>query len=1358
MTQIHTTEARKSKRFLAFLLAVAFLASALPVVWFCRALRAEEPLPETNNHVFHDNEYFELYHRVNGEVVSKKLEYMYAETTTSGQMRPVYCVRAGAPSPETGSIEPAVMHDAGAAALLGKIQYIIEMDESSFAIPDTINGHPHIHYCVRQILIWHLVHLYQGSLGSEAQQYFAGIDLDTFADGEGSGPTAVTILAEAKRLWAQYDQAGRPSQAGAFVPHYQTQIEHVSKMTYDAASHTFRATFAVQVEETVKGNVGGTFRFNNYSGGTVYLTDSAGRAVRAVTTRDTFPSGSTFLIQGQWKDMRVKEQAREMLVSVEVVSNGENNRSQLMYGYFFDSGLAANGQPRQTYVGWHESSEKTFSGSAQTWEEQTWQIDMSKLSVFGNIRIHEVGAGFEIYRADFSNYAQAKEAGLGFLCVSNATGRIVDQTTGEKLRLPAGEYTIRQTVVPEGTHPMNPNPASFKVVAGSGTNMSFEDEMKAGALAIEKKIQTGYDVYAGTATDALAPEAGARFAVWNVMFDSYEAAPSGYRDVLVTNEQGYAKSKILPCGEYRVHQLESEATKYTYPCADSTVRIQGTNATADPEKTLVLVDRQYELKIQIRKVNERTGEVVPAAGVRFQVLDANKQVLQDWDGRDTFETGADGTVSLARLALPAGTYYVRELQAPRGFVVSDELIRIEAKKGETFIGVGPSGDMKAVDFADKEVDVVLELEKTGEVLHDAKRVETGVSGLDGYDFSYEEMPLPGAVYELYCEKDVLDFYRDISLLDPSAYPDGAIVIDAAGKTFAPYRMFDTDGDGDAETPLKAGTLLGAYTTDGTGRIEVEGLALDAQSGRASYKMIEVAAPDGYMIDPTPVLFDVSDDRTDRTVPFVRATRRVTDVRQQAVVTCEKHGRDYVFDATSGTYVTEERALSSAVLGIYAAAPICAPSGEVLVEEDALIEVLVSDSEGRCTSTVDYPMGASLYIREIAAPEGYLLSSAYYPVGVLKTRGVETVPVLTFAPATPIVNEQGRARIAVTKTAADTGLPMENVEFEVYTKEGELVEKLITDEEGIVYTRVAYPYGTDLVLHEVRTDSKYARGEDVVVHISAQQESENVFPLQPCSIVNYPLSEIRIEKHCGDGSHTPMDGVTFQLWAVGNGDEADQLIAEARTDEHGVASFFAGPGEYYFLETDVGNWTHFRVMDEPIPVTCGKEGKLIYFEVVDAPTEIVAEKRAAASGELLGNCGMSVRDASGRIYDFIWDEEAKGYVACEAGTPAATQVLFTENDIESPQYGTIAMLGLDAGEYEIFEVQAPEGYRNDSESMPVTVENGRVLGATRLYDTVKTSETEMLIGIGWCVVFGLSGTALMSMGVMEFVRIWKRRRD
>ena len=1246
MTKQQTCRRVDSRRFLTILLLISFVFSALPSILLIREVGAA-PIPEKNGKVYHDSEYFELYHKVDGQVRSKILEYLYAETTHPGETRPVYCVCAGAPTPETGSIVPSVMDDPAAATLLSRIQYIIEMGDDQFSIPDTVNGHPHIHYCVKQIMIWNLVHLYFDKLSASSQPYFKGIDIDTFVDGEGSGPTAESILAEAKRLWKVYDAAGRPSRTGSYTPNYRAEIGNMSSCSFDPASGKYRATFTVTVRETNTGSTGGQFRFTEISGGRVYLRGSDGNYTARVSNTDVLPSGSQFSVEGKWRDLIDSSSGKALGVQLMAVNNTGNEAPQQMYGYFFDSSLTASGKSKQTYVGWHESSAKIFEGTEASWETPVASVDLTKVSVFGGTSVPEEWAVFEVYRSDYGSFEAARADGFGFRCRSVASGQIQDRETGKALVLPSGTYTIRQTEAPEGTKMMSPNPGTFTVDAKkAGNGATFTDEIKAGAFAVEKRIMTGYDEYVGTAFSALDPEPDAVFQVWSVKYGSYEEAPSSCRDILTTDQNGYAKSKVLPYGDYRVHQIESEATKYTLTCQDETVSIRGTNTDSpeDPETVLSLTNKRYELKIQIRKVDERTGEIIPAAGVEFRILDEGGKALKDWDGNDTFTTGGDGTCDLKKLGLPIGTYYLQERKAPVGFVLSEEPVKIEVKKDESFIGVGPDGDMKAVPFADREVSVTLELLKTGEMLTGVEKTDAGYNGLSGYRFIYTEQKLKGAKFELYCGEDVLDFERDIALLDSSKYPDGSIIRSSDGKTFTPYKMFDKDGDGVKETPLKKGTLLGSYTTDADGRIRVTDLSLGAGSGKARYEFVEVSAPEGFAVDGTPVVFEVMDTRKDQTVTVVKSSKTARNERKKPDMELLKMGKDYIYDRKTGEFITKEEALAGAVFGIYAGAPVLSAAGDVLVEKDELIEVVISDENGKCEGLSAYPADGSFYAREIEAPEGYVLSEDSYAFPVKE----------------PVVN-----------------------------------------------------------------DSR--------------------------------MSQIEVEKVCGDGTARPMDDVTFELWMKGEEGESDLLISEGTTDKDGRLSFSVGAGEYYLVETSVGHWVNFCLMEEPFPVSCGKVGKVMHYKLEDGLTKTVAEKRSATNGGLLGNCGISVKNAAGEVLKFLYAEDKGGYVLCSDGAEGATTVLYTCDVKDSEDYGKVYIYGLAAGDYEIFEVEAPEGYKNDSEVMPVTVKNTAVLGVTRLYDTMKTSEMERFSEYGAVGICSISAFALAAIGIIEIREKYRRKR-
>lgn len=1324
-----------SRRLLAIMLTLSFLISVFPSMKFLQSQRVSAAAPE--NHTVQTGSTLTIVHRVDGQLLKKKVEYLYTSDGT-----PVYCIKAASNAPTGGSLASTVLTDSAALSLLRKIQYVV-----NYINPGMNSSFEN--YAVKQLLVWKLVYEYENTLSASSKQWFHGVNLDACELDAGEiTAQALRVVAKAQELWASYNSAGRPGndELGYYVPSYKSEFRNLdSKLHYDASTKQFYSTFEVVVREQTSGNIAGNFTFTNIPYGKVYAKDSSGNYTVAVSTGTAYSSGTQFKIVGTWNQMANVGNGKGMAVYHEPVQNSVPN-SVSMYGIFLDP----NNTNKQSYVTLYENTQKKFAGTNTSWSAESYTFTADKVSAFSGNEVPEAGAQFQVWNSSYASFDAAKADGLGFECVSTSTGAVVDKATNASIKAPSGTYTIKQTYAPAGTELMNPNPQTVTIADGNAYK-KLTDKMKDGSIIIRKKIETGEDVYAGRSWDQLAPEAGAQFQVWNTAYASYDAAPEPYRTLLTTDANGYVGSKRLPYGSYKVHQLPSATT---YEVADFTFDITG-SAPTGVEHEFNLTNKQYELKIQIRKVDQRTGDVVPAAGVEFEVLDSNKNILTDWDGNSKFTTNADGTTSLEKLGLKVGTYYIHELKAPSGYVLTEDLVQFEAKKGETFIGVGPQGDMKAVDFADSSVSLELELVKTGDQLTSATEVDAGYSDLKGYEFGYGEVALKGATYELYCVNDVFDFERDIALLDTTKYP--AYVTNDAGTTFTPYRMFDTDGDGTAETALKAGSYLGSYTTNADGKIVVGGLALDTVTGQSTYKFVETKAPNGYLVDTTPITYTFTDDRADQHVTVISHSDSVNDKKQNAELTFEKVARDYKYDANAKAYVASDRPLSGAVFGIYATNDITAYDGTVLVAADALIEVVTSDDNGTCLTKADYPLGFDFYIKEIEAPEGYVLNENAFPITVKADDGDNSTTKYTFKVDEPIINEISRACIEINKIADDTKLPMQNVKFEVYTADGTLVETIVTDEQGKATTSFAFPYGDEITLRETETNAFYDLAADEVIKLNVPQKDLANFGVQQVTIYNYLMSSIQIEKVTGDGRNLPMDGVTFQLWKYGEDGAADTLIAEEETDINGHLTFYAGQGKYYMKETSVGEWVQFACLDEVIDVECEKVGKIMHYTVEDSYTSIIAEKRSAADGKLLGNCGISVRKPDGTILNFKWNDALAGYVYCEAAEDGTTQVLYTNNDESSMQYGTVQFLGLPHGDYEIFEVEAPKGYKNDSEVIKVTVTEGQVLGVQRLYDSIKTSDIDMAIGIGLCSICAVSAIALFILAGVEFADLIKRRR-
>ena len=99
---------------------------------------------------------------------------------------------------------------------------------------------------------------------------------------------------------------------------------------------------------------------------------------------------------------------------------------------------------------------------------------------------------------------------------------------------------------------------------------------------------------------------------------------------------------------------------------------------------------------------------------------------------DTITTGSDGTATSK--ALVAGTYYVKEIQAPKGYVISGKVHTLTVKAGQT----------TSFTATDKEQLGALTIYKEGEVL----------TGWNGSNFTYELRKLPGATFKVTAGADI----------------------------------------------------------------------------------------------------------------------------------------------------------------------------------------------------------------------------------------------------------------------------------------------------------------------------------------------------------------------------------------------------------------------------------------------------------------------------------------------------------------------------------------------------------------------------------------------------------------------------
>lgn len=287
------------------------------------------------------------------------------------------------------------------------------------------------------------------------------------------------------------------------------------------------------------------------------------------------------------------------------------------------------------------------------------------------------------------------------------------------------------------------------------------------------------------------------------------------------------------------------------------------------------------------------------------------------------------------------------------------------------------------------------------------------------------------------------------------------------------------------------------------------------------------------------------------------------------------------------------ALAGAEFGLYTTRDIIFPTstGGGALPEGSLVAKMVSADDGTVTlDTGKYvlPTSMNYTMKELSAPEGYILDSTEYTVipdaetGVGRIYSHEDIAdsndeyinseegqndenasstAVTSAKdeVTVIDNELFKGKIKVVKTD-DNSTPLEGVEFELRDADGEVLETKTTDANGEINFETEIAYGETVTVAETQPLEGYAKLAPVEVTMDDMSE-----PLVTLNLTNSKLPYFAEIRKIDTLTKEPIQGVEFSLYEEGN----DTPLETKATDENGVATFtteLSQNKKYYAMET------------------------------------------------------------------------------------------------------------------------------------------------------------------------------------------------
>ena len=524
------------------------------------------------------------------------------------------------------------------------------------------------------------------------------------------------------------------------------------------------------------------------------------------------------------------------------------------------------------------------------------------------------------------------------------------------------------------------------------------------------------------------PEAGAEFLVYLRKAESYENARALERDRLVTDENGYAKTKALPYGVYVLEQIKG-APGYELK-GPILFEIDGTEDILNPPP-LTLSDRPIRYRLRLIKTDSETGKAVTLSGVSFKLRDETGEFVTQTvsyptrQETDTFVTDETGSVTLPE-TLTWGLYFVEEVTAPKGYLIREEALPVF---------VGQDGDSPGetyqidVEVPNEPVKGRILLEKKGPRLTGFE-VTADAYGNEAHRPVYEERYLAGAVFEL--------------------------------------RAAETVTGGDGTVWFEQGELVETLTTASDGPAASGLLPL----GR--YVLVEIHAPEGYALDDTP--YEVRLDASDAYTPVVEVRAELTNEYLPAEITLTKYKE--TMQAMEDEHGVRQTVITvpgeGFVFGLYNASDIPYDGG--VLPAGMLVASGATDTDGRLVFAGQYPHG-EYYVKELQAPEGWKLPAGTFPVSILPEKAQEDAVIRA---GLTVHNELICTPVTITKTDITGAAPVPGALIEVRNSRDEIIYRARTDENGELPDILLMP--GQYAFREVLAPDGYALNEAVCIFV------------------------------------------------------------------------------------------------------------------------------------------------------------------------------------------------------------------------------------------------------------------------------------
>ena len=897
--------------------------------------------------------------------------------------------------------------------------------------------------------------------------------------------------------------------------------------------------------------------------------------------------------------------------------------------------------------------------------------------------------------------------------------------------LKCGNYRIEEVSAPDG-YTQNTQYVEIKVDKNTAYQMdsvsgdaiitvTYENHPVKGKLVIHKsgEILKSFKkdfVYEETSLE------GAEFEIYaaeDIFTPDHQVDEQGNRHVIyakdtlvktvTTDKNGEAVIKDLPLGKYRVKETKAPSGFVLNPDSQEVSFIYKDQNTPEIEEKLEFSNERQKVELSVEKQDAETGKALKGATFGLynkEAISSGDKVVVKADTLLQEITSNEKGKAAFTLDLPLGRYYVKELQAPAGYVSSDEILEFDAtyqgqdvktiklksvKKNQPTtvevtkadITTGTELDGASMSVLDKDGNVIDSWTSVKDSPHVIKRLQVrktyilreelapyGYLRATDVEFTISDT---AEVQKVKMEDEVPvarllvnkkgEFLDSVSLLDNAKgmiehlfnYVTGNLT-DVTFNVYAAEAIRAADGV--SADYYAADELVGSITTDGNGIAQMDNLPL----GR--YYIVEKETAHGYVLDNEPRYVDLT--YRDQDTPLVTYSADWQNARQRVQVEVLKKEKD------------SDKVLSGAIFGLYAADDIVSSKGKVLLAKDTLIELKTTDEDGKIQFVADLPVDSRYYIKELAAPDGYVTDQEPQEF-TFEYQGSGT-SVAEYA----FTFEDEQTTVELSKADLTDKKELPGASLKVTDEDGNTVDEWVSKEEAHIIKGLIV--GKKYKMTETKPADGYVTAESIEFTVENTKEVQKHQMLDDVTKVEISKKDIT------DSSEVPgakliildKDGKKVESWTS---KDKPHMVEKLPVGEYTLREEQAPDG--YLIAEDV----KFTVKDT---------GKVQKVKMKDAHPygKLVIKKTDSTSKAALSGAEFELREKeSGKVVEKLVTD--KTGTATSGKLPIAT---YKNGKVEK----TV--------EYILVETKAPNGYELSSKKEEIRFEYKD--GKTKVIEIVK----------------------------------------